>query len=544
MKNHVRAVPALFAITVAAAIMLTGCVPAGPPSLEDVAGEFADRVAPAWKTDVAGLYGQAAVVDDMVAVYAQDDADGMRLEVHDTKTGKLLWQHVASPGGAWGAPLFSETESVSRLNVIPTIQPFIVTRGTGDKARPVILFTERVLTDTNEFINADILHAADLRSGEELALTAPDYDQDETPYGEAETDDDGNVLLQAYSPFRLCGDGPLVCTEDANGGYYRIDVAALEVTNSRPEWDPSEAQRSREWGPGFVSDIDARDDDTTITRLEDGKDLWSTSATDLFGNRGTRPAEDVDFTNLGDLVLIQGYKDITPLAGLTETLDYDYADSRTLVAVDRDSGKVAWRLPGGDAHCVAVDGFPVTAKTDVIPVCHATGGFFSYSGDGKTLLDSEDPDVSIAGVNVADGSIAWEVPHAGDQAILIHGRQLDQVFSSGAAFAAVDATGAKKGKDGVVDLVTGEFHAAPAKAGYVCESERPGVKLKFQGSVFVSGANPVALEFPAGWFQFACDREGKPVKTWTTGAVRVAGIPAPEDRVIVVTETGLAGFAL
>jgi hypothetical protein len=430
------------------------------------------------------------------------------------------------------------------LNVIPTIQPFIVTRGTGDKATPVILFTERVLTDTNELINDDILHAAELRTGKELELTTPDFVQYETPFGEAETDDDGNVLVEAYSPYRICGDGPTVCTEDSNGGYYRIDVGALEVTNTRPEWDPSEASRSREWGPGFVSDLDAADDDATIARLEDGDVLWSSSAAELFGNGGTRPAEDVDFMNLGDLVLIQGYKDITPLPGLTKTLDYDYADSRTLVAVDRDSGKVAWRLPGGDVNCVAVDGFPVTAKTDVIPVCHATGGYFSYSGDGNTLLDSEDPDVSIAGVKVADGSIAWEVPHAGDQAILNHGRQLDQVFSSGPAFAVVDATGAKKGKDGVVDLATGDFRAVPAKAGYVCEAERPGVKLKFQGSVFVSGANPVALEFPAGWFGFACDKDGKPVKTWTRGAVRVAGIAAPDGRVILVTEKGLVGFAL
>jgi hypothetical protein len=301
----------------------------------------------------------------------------------------------------------------------------------------------------------------------------------------------------------------------------------------------------REWGPGFVNDLDVSDDDTTVSRLQDGEVLWSTSATDLFGNGGTRPAEDRDFHRIGDLVLIQGYKPITPLAGITETLDYDYADSRTLVAVNRDTGEVAWRMPGGDAECLAVDGVRWTSETRTIPVCHATGGSFSYSGDGEELLDSTDPEVSIAGVSVKDGSVSWEVPHAGDQSILDHGRQVEAVFASGSGFAVVDATGTgEKTARGVVDLATGEFLSVPEKAGYLCESERDGVKLEFQGSIFMSGANPIALEYPAGWYQFPCDQDAGAAKTWTKGAVRVGGIPAPDGRVIVVTEGGLAGFSL
>jgi hypothetical protein len=296
-----------------------------------------------------------------------------------------------------------------------------------------------------------------------------------------------------------------------------------------------------------VNDLDVSEEGTTITRLEDGEVLWSMIASELFDNTGTRPAEDRDFVRIGDLVLIQGYKPITPLFGISETLDYDYADSRTLVAVERDTGVVVWRLPGGDMQCLAVDGFRVTSKTEVFPVCHATGGSFSYSGDGEELLDIVDPEVSIAAVDVKDGTIGWEVPHAGDQSILEHGRQLEAVFASGSTFAVVDATNTedKKAGRGLVDLTTGEFQPVPEEnARYVCEAERDGVPLEFEGSSFSSGVNPLAVEYPAGRYQFACDQDGEAAKTWKKGAVRASGLPAAEGRIIVVTEDGLVGFAL
>jgi hypothetical protein len=70
------------------------------------------------------------------------------------------------------------------------------------------------------------------------------------------------------------------------------------------------------------------------------------------------------------------------------------------------------------------------------------------------------------------------------------------------------------------------------------------VDLEFQGSVFVSGSNPIALEFPAGWYQFPCDVDGAPTTVWSKGAVRAGGFPAGDGRIVVVTEDGLAGFRL
>ncbi len=545
MKKRAHRILALL-VAGASAALLAGCV-SGPPSLDQVAGEFDDPIEPSWSVDVAGIYGEPTIVGDLIAVYARDTEDGLRLEVHDTETGELLWEHIASPGGAWGAPLFSETESASRPYPIPAIKPFVVTRGEGDEARRVIVFTERVLTETNEIYNPDMVHVVEARSGDELELTAPDFVEFETPYGEAEIDDDGNVLLQAYSPFRLCGDGPTVCTEDANGGFNRIDVGTLEVTNSAPDFDPFQSDYSRDFGAEYFEVLPPDDSDEafSVARLVDGDELWRVDEDELFGVPGTSPAEKRDFRAVGDLVLIQGYKSI--LTNLDDhTFEYDYAASRTLVAIDPDTGEVAWAAPGVDSLCFAVDDRPLPREPGTIPVCHATAGSFFYDYDSEEMIDEVSPEVSIAGLDLTDGSITWEAPHAGDQAIMHHARQVESVFASDAAFAVVDMHGEGDDAPGiaVLDLASGDLKPVPEKSGYLCESERPGVDLEFQGSVFVSGSNPIALEYPAGWYQFACDQDGGPAKTWTKGAVRVGGLPAADGRVIVVTEDGLVGFAL
>jgi hypothetical protein len=83
------------------ALLLAGCVP-GPPSADQVAGVFDDAIEPAWSEEVPGIYGEPAVADGFVAVYAKDEEDGLRLEVRDVETGELAWEHVASPNGTPG----------------------------------------------------------------------------------------------------------------------------------------------------------------------------------------------------------------------------------------------------------------------------------------------------------------------------------------------------------------------------------------------------------------------------------------------------------
>lgn len=550
MNRRTRSIRSLLVIGAAASLALAGCVQ-GPPSAGQVADEFDDVVKPAWSVDVPGIFGQATVSGDLVAVYAQDEKDGMRLEVHDTATGELLWQHVASPGGAWGAPLFSETQSASRPYPIPAIAPFVVTVGKGDKAKPVVVFTERVLTETNEIYNPDILHVADLRTGEDRELTAPGYEEYESPFAAPYVDDDGNLIISPYSPYRVCGDEPTVCLEDGQGGFYRIDVANGEVTQTDPEFDKYDGTTGyqRDYGPEYVQlvgdEVEAAGD-TLIAKLDgSGGEAWRLGADDLFGEGRGSAAELRDFELAAGVLLIQGYRSIVQNTDYG-TLEYDYEQSRTLAGVDPDTGEVLWTAEGVDALCFAVDRGPRGSKATVIPVCHATKGSFLYDIDEDRMVKEVDPEVSVAGLDVTDGSLTWEVAHAGDQAILEHGRQIDAVFASGTALAVVDtATRAKKGPMiELLDLASGTATPMPEKSSYLCESERDGVKLKFQGSVFTSGSNPIALEYPAGWYQFPCDEKAAPATTWTKGAVRVGGYPAAENRVVVVTEKGLAGFAL
>lgn len=523
------------------AVLLVGCVPSTPVTAEDVVARFDDRIEPAWQIDVEGMFGEPAVLDGLVAVYAQDDEVGMRLEVHDLETGEKLWDHVSSPGGAWGAPLFDETSSVSRKYPIPSIAPLLLMRGEGEKAEPVVVYFERDTLDEVTIVPNDLLHVADARTGDDLEVTIPGYDPDDfdSAYDLGMSfDQQGRLVSNTQSPGRLCGDGPTICFDDSEGAAsLALDVGALEMSRQDPVVPSGDSSISPEWGADFAR---VSEDDVEIARYRDGQQVWRVASDELFDDDRTSPPSIVDFMLVGDLVIIQGYQSITTTPELGNQLDLDYTTSRTVAAVDADTGERRWLLKGGDALCYPVAGYPRDADTEVLPMCLATDGFFSFGYDADEMIDSEDPVVAIAGVDLGDGSIVWQTEHTGEQAISQVTRQGEYVFASRGALAAVP----QGDEPGVIDLTDGAWTAAPAKSTFVCRSERDGVQLEFEGSVFAGGGNPIALEYPAGWYAYPCDADGEPVKTWSDGAVRVAGYPAGDDRVLLLTETGVAAFDL
>lgn len=545
---------ALAAITATVALLLTGCVPSGPPTLDQVNAEFAQPIDPSWQVDVDGIYGEPAIADGMVAVYAQDDEVGLRLEVHSASTGKLLWKHTASPGGAWAAPLFEETNSASRAYPTPTIQPLVVQRGTGDKARWVIVYFEREITH-GSIVPDDFLRVADLATGKEQKVTIPGFDPNVDYLDSARITEDGELAFNPYSPGWVCGDGPTICFDDMDQGYVRLDVGSLEVSLTDRVVPDDDLDYTIGFGQGYYSAY--TDDDLDLVRIKDQSVLWDVPTTDLF-DQGMSPPEFVDFVHAKSLLLVQGYRSILTNTDLDNQLSLDYAESRRVAAVDPDTGERSWLLEGGDQFCYAVAQYNAPVDATVRPMCLATAGSFSYAPTTGKMLDQTDVEASIVGVNVKDGSIEWEVKHAGEQSILHVARELDAVFASRGPFASVPA--APK-KPGLIDLSDGKVAQSPDKATFVCKSERNGVDLKFEGSAFVGGLNPIALEYPAGWFAYPCDLKdaaaagplinGKdpgdvelPDVAWSKGAVRVAGYPAGDGRVVLLTKTGLAGFTL
>jgi hypothetical protein len=434
------------------------------------------------------------------------------------------------------------------------LTPFVVERGTGDDAAPVVVFTERVVTEQNEIYNPDILHVADLRTGKEVGLSAPDFVEFESEYGDAEVDEDGNLLVQPRSPFRTCGE-QAVCFEDSNAGFYVVDLATGEVTNTAPEWDPfanPSPGYSREWGPEYVRIVRDEFDGSRIGRLVDGTELWVQDPDTVFGDERTQPAELRDFVDLGDVVLVQGYRSILTNTD-DRTFEYDYALSRHLSAIDPDTGEPVWQAHGVDMLCFAARNFPVPTKPGVIPVCRATGGSYLFSVDDNRMLEHEPAEASLAGLDVRTGKLTWEVPGAGTQALMEHGRELGWAYASGSSFAVADRTPTGDYDDEttdpspiVVDLATGSSTEVedPGDGAFLCEAERPGVKLEFQGSVFVGGSNPIALEYPAGFYRYPCDATGEAAPDWSKGAVRAGGTAVGEGRYVVMTEDGLVGFAL
>lgn len=523
-------------------LALTACVGDGP-SPETIAREFAEPIEPVWEVEVPGLYGELVVHDGIVLTYADDDEVGMLLRAHSLDDGELLWEHTSSPGGAFANPMMSSVDAASRPYPLPTISPLVVETGDEQDLRSAVVFFERD-THTASIRPDDLLRVADLRTGELLEVTVPDVDPDEFSFEPLGQRDDGEIFANVRTPASACG-ARAVCwvTEDRDAfggsGVIRLDAATLEARFEGGHIPATDESLGVEWGLEYAR-ISA--DGTTVARFHDGAELWRVPVEELFGVARTSPPDQVEFLEVGGLVLIQGYQPILETIDRTlpHTLSIDFAESRTLVALDRESGEVAWRLPGADMLCHAVRERAIPAEAETIPLCHATGGGYSYDIEADTMLDEEPIIASIAELTIADGELGWEVEGAGDLSLAHVGRLLRVTYAARGDLAVVE----REGATGLVDLRDGAWHPVPTEdAAFVCKAERADQDLDFEGSVFAGGSNPVTTGYPGGWYLFACDDSGEQIERWTTGAVRVAGHPdADGTRVVLPLEASLVAF--
>jgi outer membrane protein assembly factor BamB len=536
----------IFGSIAAGALTLTACV--GPSSPESIAAEFATPIEPVWQVDVPGLYGEPVIRDGVVLAYADDDEVGMRLTAHSVDDGELLWEHTSSPGGAYANPILTAWDAASRPYPLSTIEPLVVETGTGEDAAPAVVFFERDV-ETDSIRPDDFLRVADLRTGELLDVTLPEFDPEEFTFEPLGLTDGGEVFANVHSPGYPCRDG-LYCfvttfaeSSDGSGnGVIVFDPATLEAHYEEPFIPETDETTIVEWGLEYVRVLA---DDTEIARYRDGERVWQVATTELFDDGRTSPPEYVDFEQVGDVLLIQGYQGLleTLDPDLPHTLSVDMVDARTLVAVDPETGELLWRLPGGDMLCHAVRERPLAADADAIPICLATAGSFVYNIGTDEIDDEEELVASIAELSVADGEVGWEVEGAGTVAVGHASRLLDVTYAARGDLTVVDI--AESEETGLVDLRDGGWYPIPLDdAGFVCKAERPDVELEFEGSVFAGGSNPITTGYPAGWYHFACDDTGEESDVYTKGAVRVAGYPAGEKRVVLPLEGSLVAFDL
>jgi hypothetical protein len=533
---------------VAGALALTACV-GGPPSPDDVAAEFATPIEPVWEVEVPGLYGEPVIRDGVVLAYADDDEVGMRLTAHALDDGELLWERTSSPGGAYSNPILTSATAASRPYPLPTIAPLVVE--TGDDDVPAVVYFERDVESVS-IAPDDFLRVVDLTTGEPLEVTLPDVDPEEFTFEPLGSHDDDQVFANTYTPAYPCRDGSYcwvtTFAEAENGsgfGVIVLDPVTLEATYDQPfipESDPeSDDSVSSEWGLEYTR-ISA--EGFEVARYADAELLWRAGVDALFDVERTSPPDFVEFSQVGDLVLIQGYQPLleTLDSNLPHTLSIDFVESRTLIAVDAETGEVAWRLPGGDMLCHAVHERPIAADAATIPVCLASDGGFSFDVDTEQM-DQTELVASIAEVDVATGEVGWQVDGAGVVSIAHTARLLDLTYAARGDLAVVDDQGAETTQ--LVDLRDGAVIPLPEEdVFYVCKAERADVELEFEGSAFAGGANPITTGYPAGWYHFPCDDEGTESDVWTKGAVRVAGYPAGDERVILPLEGSLVAFDL
>jgi outer membrane protein assembly factor BamB len=533
----------------AAALVLAGCV-GGPPSPEAIAGEFATPIESAWVVDVPGIYGEPTIVDGVVLVYADDEEVGMRLSAFDLETGESLWEHTSSPGGAFANPILASVDAASRPYPLPTIKPLVVETGDGDAAAPAVVFFERDIPEEGSIAPDDFLRVADLKTGELLEVTVPGFDPEEFTFEPLGINDEGDVYANVVTPPAECGDEVCWVANDPDTSHghalIALDPATLEARYEAGFLPDTGETITPDWGPEYVR---ISEDGVEIARYVDGEQLWRIDSRELFEVERTIPPDYGGIQEIGDLVLIQGYQSIreTLAPDRPHTLDLDFATSRTLVAVDRESGEVVWRVPGGDMLCHAVHQATTYREADEqdaesIPICLATAGSFLYDIEADQI-EQEDIVASLAELNLATGEIGWELPDLGIESLAHVGRLTEVAYSVRGDLAVAGTEEATF----LADLRAGETYPMPDDAAYVCKSERADVELKFEGSVFAGGSNPITTGYPAGWYQFACDDTGEPVDDWTKGAVRVAGYsdPAGEGSMVVLPlEGSLAGFKL
>jgi hypothetical protein len=529
------------------ALLLAGCI-GGPPSPSTIAAEFATPIEPAWEVDLPGIYGEPTVADDVVLVYAADEEVGMRLSAFALESGELLWDHVSSPGGAHAYPILGSGIAADRPYPLPAIQPFVVDVGTGDDASPAVVFFERDIPETGSLRPDDLLRVADIHTGEMHEVTLPDVDPEVftyEPLGFLGFEPGGEVFANVYSPPYRCGDDICWVSEDADADYgygsITLDPETLEARYSGGLIPDSGETITPDWGAEYLR---ISEEGIEIARFVDGDLTWRADVGDLFDVTRTRPPDFIDFVTVGDLVLIQGYQSIqeTLAPDRPHTLELDATTSRTLIAVERETGEVVWRLPGGDMLCHAVHGYTIEPDAASIPICLATAGGFVYDLGSEEMIEQDDIVASIAEVDVATGEIGWELPGLGADSIAHVVRLVEVAYGArGPLTVAGDAD-----EVSLVNLTDGEAYPMPENAGYVCRSERTDVELEFEGSPFTGGINPISTGYPAGWYQFPCDDKGAAIEGWTRGSVRVAGYTAPGDGTTVVLplEGSLAAFKL
>lgn len=530
-------------------LALTACV-GGAPSAESIAGEFGAAIEPAWEADIPHIFGEPMVRHGVVLAYSIDEADGMLLSAFSLDTGEQLWQHVASPGGAYSNPILAGVDSASRPYPLPTITPLVVETGEGEDTVPAVVYFQRDV-EGQSMVPDDLLKVVDLTTGEPLDVSTPDVDPEEFTFEPLGVHDDGEIFANTYSPAYRCGQTTLCwVSTDAElfdgSGSIQLDTVTLEARYAGglvPEPADGEEVSGIEWGYEYAR---ISGDGIAVARFSDGEEVWRADVGDLFGVERTSPPDYVDFVQVGDLVLIQGYQPIreTLEIGKPHTLSLDFTESRTLVAVNVDSGEVAWRLPGGDMLCHAVHERTIADDATTIPVCLASGGSFIFNLGTEEMVEEVNPVASIAEIDVATGEVGWETDGAGVASIAHTGRLVDVTYAARGNIAVVDI--ADDEATGLIDLTDGVFTPVTVEnASYVCKAERDDVLPKFEGSAFSGGTNPITTGYPAGWYHFPCDDEGAETEGWSKGAVRLAGYPAVDsNRVVLPLEGSLVAFDL
>lgn len=448
-----------------------------------------DAVAePAWTVELDVL-GQPQVEDGVAVVLTRTPARGIEVVAVDAQTGERLWSRPWSPGD------------------IPTgygLEP-LVARSAAD--RPVVVFSvpPRDLSAAADDAWIRPVAVVDLRSGEELARTAP---------------------LDLLTPLSRCADDVDVCFVERDGaGGQRLDLERGQVA-ADPAGTPAGARTIG--ADGLFATSDRPGEEIGVAR--DGKVLWSTPVEELMGetvssDTGWTIEHDPEADRYVGWMRAAIPPDQRERAEAGKAFSYDAGILR-LVAFSGPDGTVLWRRDGAEQSCLGLD-------TDTPTVRCVWTGTAAYDAEG-TLTALRDGSGTVEGFDPRTGETTWSLEIAEDA--------VEDAFDDRDQKVAGDRTVLVDTDDGplVVDVATGATAPADADDVFTCSSDT----VIFDYAVpYVINGEPVSRRYAGHLFR-PCGADGTDRDAYTVAAVRDSAQDAGEGVHVLAGEGTLSGFDL
>lgn len=451
-------------------------------------------VRPEWSVSI-DLVGSPAVAGDTVVSYVDSGDGNLEIVAWDAASGRELWRDSAVTGGAPERTALGAT---------------VVSVG-GAK---LVAYLRDLDSDT---IGWQVFVAADPRTGRKVPISNDIVYANELP---AECADTRGICFQGW----LDGAG------DHPSAYFRLDPATNTLVADAATYVPHDAFALSDHLYSVDGSTDGQPE--ALGYGAHGHEVWRRPYAEVFASGYSIEGgwSWFDRPTLGALVGTgSSYSDDRDRA---TTADYPLADDMT-VALDPATGATRWKHDSANTWCAAAL-TSVDLLHSIVPLCRIESGVMAVdrTDPHDVSIVAHDLRVTLVGVRVQTGEVAWSLDLGGDDSVLW---SKDGAFSSRLAVRPVDIDGRLT----LVDSLTGATASAPAHSRYACERSRDDYLGRYNDDTVHESR---AFYAGRGVYPCAADRAQIGGSALSPTAVRMAGQPAGGGRYLVAGLNNLAVY--